>query len=494
MTIRELLDAAGMDRTTVYFYEKEGLIRPERRANGYRDYSAADLAELRRIKLLRRLGVSLEEIRALQAGQRRLPDALTRRLEELERAQAENERARAACRAIRDAGVSYAQLDPDRFAAPPSPAPAAPPFRDAPPPVWCPWRRYFARLLDTALYTLPVIAFLTLVCHLNLVRYSGVYSWIDLIASVLMTLLLEPIFLHLWGATPGKALFGLRLENADGTRLTWRQARGRTWRVLWEGLGLWLPGYSLWRLYKSYEEDRDQGGSAWDREEEFHYIAKPACRRQGAGFVLGMAASFALTVFLVLAAGLPPHTGPLTAEEFVENYNFLAWFEGQPDARLTLDGDPAGHTGLPYQYTANLAGRTGWDEYFRLAPDERTGEMASAALWVDPQGRLTRADLVWAWSNTDYFSQWPAAELSRLARAFAAGEGGWWHSLSLNLSLPDQLARQTAFAPFTLTERKVAMDCQVELEGFRAVDSFLIKEENAACSRGWMTFTVSGTA
>ena len=85
MTIRELLDAVGMDRTTVYYYEKEGLIHPARQANGYRDYSQTDLTELQRIKLLRRLGVPLEEIRALQAGERQLPDTLTRRLAETAR-------------------------------------------------------------------------------------------------------------------------------------------------------------------------------------------------------------------------------------------------------------------------------------------------------------------------------------------------------------------------------------------------------------------------
>lgn len=474
MTIRELLDAAGMDRTTVYFYEKEGLIRPQRRENGYRDYSAADLAELRRIKLLRQLGVSLEEIRALQAGQRQLPDALTRRLEELERQQAENERARAACRAIRDTGVSYAQLDPDRFAAP-APPPAAPagPFRDAPPPVWCPWRRYFARLLDTTLYTLPVTAFLTLVCHLNLVRHSTAYSWIDLIVGILMTLALEPVFLHLWGATPGKALFGLRVENADGTRLTWRQASARTRRVLWEGLGLWLPGYSLWRLYKSYQDALEQGGSAWDREEEFHYMAKPARRRQGAGFVLGMAASFALTVFLVLAAGLPPHTGPLTAEEFAENYNFLARFEGEPAWLLQPDGSWTDAD--PHSYTLDLS-----------------GDPAPMVIGIGADGFVESVTLRRNWNEQTLLAIWPESAMQRTALAFAAGEGGWWNDLFLTVALPARLARQAAFTPFSLTWRNVAMDCQVELEGFRAGDSFLIEEENAPRSEGWMNFTVRG--
>lgn len=41
MTIAELEARSGMTRANIRFYEAEGFIRPERRENGYRDYSEA---------------------------------------------------------------------------------------------------------------------------------------------------------------------------------------------------------------------------------------------------------------------------------------------------------------------------------------------------------------------------------------------------------------------------------------------------------------------
>ena len=42
MTIREIETRSGLERTNVRFYEREGLLSPERRENGYRDYSEED--------------------------------------------------------------------------------------------------------------------------------------------------------------------------------------------------------------------------------------------------------------------------------------------------------------------------------------------------------------------------------------------------------------------------------------------------------------------
>ena len=46
MTIAELEARSGMTRANIRFYEAEGFIRPERRENGYRDYSEAELEQL----------------------------------------------------------------------------------------------------------------------------------------------------------------------------------------------------------------------------------------------------------------------------------------------------------------------------------------------------------------------------------------------------------------------------------------------------------------
>ena len=73
MNIGQLEAALGMTRANIRFYEKEGLLSPTRSENGYRDYTGSDLDTLRRIKLLRQLQFSLEDIRAMQTGALDLP-------------------------------------------------------------------------------------------------------------------------------------------------------------------------------------------------------------------------------------------------------------------------------------------------------------------------------------------------------------------------------------------------------------------------------------
>ena len=94
MNISQLETVLGLPRASIRFYEKEGLLSPERLANGYRDYSQADVETLRRIKLLRALGLPLEDIKALQAGELRLGEALRTQEERLRREAAEREAAR----------------------------------------------------------------------------------------------------------------------------------------------------------------------------------------------------------------------------------------------------------------------------------------------------------------------------------------------------------------------------------------------------------------
>ena len=64
MNISRLAARAGVPTSTVRFYERTGVLPgPSRRANRYRDYDEADLARVRLVVTLRRLGV-----RAADAG------------------------------------------------------------------------------------------------------------------------------------------------------------------------------------------------------------------------------------------------------------------------------------------------------------------------------------------------------------------------------------------------------------------------------------------
>ena len=78
MGIKEAEQATGISRQNIRFYEKEGLLHPARnKNNSYREYTVEDILRLKQIRLLRKLGMPLEEIRHLLDGETQLQPALT---------------------------------------------------------------------------------------------------------------------------------------------------------------------------------------------------------------------------------------------------------------------------------------------------------------------------------------------------------------------------------------------------------------------------------
>ena len=112
MKINEVESAVGVTRRNIRFYEKEGLLAPGRNSqNGYREYGAAEVETLKRIKLLRKLGVPLDEIRRMQAGEGTVADGIRRHLITLEREQQDLEQAVQLCQRLKEAQVRLSALD-----------------------------------------------------------------------------------------------------------------------------------------------------------------------------------------------------------------------------------------------------------------------------------------------------------------------------------------------------------------------------------------------
>lgn len=61
-SIGEVSSHLGLSRDTLRFYEKKGIIAPEKLNNGYRSYSHDDIRKLLSIRFYRRLNFSLEDI------------------------------------------------------------------------------------------------------------------------------------------------------------------------------------------------------------------------------------------------------------------------------------------------------------------------------------------------------------------------------------------------------------------------------------------------
>ncbi len=79
MKINEVEACVGITKKNIRFYESEGLVTPKRnRENGYRDYGDEDLEALKKIKLFRKLGFPIEEIRKMQKGSLTISDGMER--------------------------------------------------------------------------------------------------------------------------------------------------------------------------------------------------------------------------------------------------------------------------------------------------------------------------------------------------------------------------------------------------------------------------------
>lgn len=68
MKIQEACRLAGVTRKAALVAAEQGLIAPARLENGYRDFSSEDVTRLRKIAVLRGLGMTGEEIREYFAG------------------------------------------------------------------------------------------------------------------------------------------------------------------------------------------------------------------------------------------------------------------------------------------------------------------------------------------------------------------------------------------------------------------------------------------
>ena len=110
--INEVEALVGITRKNIRFYEAEGLLAPRRNSeNGYRDYGEAEVRTLLQIKLLRKLGVSLEEIRKMQGGVHTVGDGMRRHLVTLERDRENLEQAIRLCAGLTDRQERLGDLD-----------------------------------------------------------------------------------------------------------------------------------------------------------------------------------------------------------------------------------------------------------------------------------------------------------------------------------------------------------------------------------------------
>ncbi|RHP35728.1 MerR family transcriptional regulator [Lachnotalea sp. AF33-28] len=117
MTIKEVEEKTGLSRSNIRFYEKEGLIQPERNdKNGYRDYTEENVLEIKRIAFLRSLNLPVESIRDCVNGKIQLNALLRKQNEQLDQEIVKLTRSKNVCsRMLEDNVDSYEKLDIDHY-------------------------------------------------------------------------------------------------------------------------------------------------------------------------------------------------------------------------------------------------------------------------------------------------------------------------------------------------------------------------------------------
>ena len=335
MTIREIEALSGMTRANIRFYESEGLLTPNRMENGYRDYTRSDLDTLHKIRLLRALGLGIDEIRKLSAGETALGEALESRLSAMQTEQRTLVRAEEVARAMLRAHADYATLDTGRYLAALEAGAQTAVQQDVQPKQHMLWQRFFARYLDVTLYHAFWVTLLPLLGY-NLFRNRNGGAMLVQVLSLLTMFFLEPLLLHIFAATPGKWLFGLRVTDGDNGKLTYEAALNRTAFVFWYGIRLDLPVLRLVRLYKCAEDEQAGKALPWEADSE-----QTVCDRHGWRFAAAALLAIAVMAGAVLGVLLPigtVHRGDLTVAQFAENYNAIQRQLGSEGIELDASG------------------------------------------------------------------------------------------------------------------------------------------------------------
>lgn len=473
MTIKEIEELAGMPRANIRYYEKEGLLNPERDVNGYREYSEKDLLILKKIKLLRSLHMSIEEIKALHTGKQELSVILEQQIQKLAADKVDLDKAHSVCEIMYKDGIKYESLDAEKYLKNLNegiPVINARNYGDTKesredmfPRVQAPWRRFFARTLDVAFYSVIWSCFLILVFQVNIAN-QGSSGWaiVETIVILLLTLVFEPLQLTLFGTTLGKWILGLRVLHNDDRKLSFSEAYERTKQVLKYGIGFQIPILSWILLWKSY--NMCTVGKELEWETDSRLLLKDEKKIRIPAYILAQAMLIVVLVFANVLVQIPKYRGELTVAEFCENYRRLEKYYGitsthtLDDRGIWVDTEPDDGTVV-------------YDSFPCEAPPSFNFE-------TDSNGKIIKISFV----VEEYISQGMPKEerqavssnqlqMQLAALAFVGAKNEFSQFSSARKEMVEIIASHE-FEDYNFSEAGVRISCDVEWQGYEVLPGY----------------------
>lgn len=111
MTIKEMEQELNVPRATIRYYEKENLITPKRSGNSYREYSEEDVSTLKTIIILRKIGLSIQDIQDFFEDSASLQELLAKNIAALEEQMKELEGAIKVCKKMQSRQETKSSFD-----------------------------------------------------------------------------------------------------------------------------------------------------------------------------------------------------------------------------------------------------------------------------------------------------------------------------------------------------------------------------------------------
>ncbi len=115
MKINDVEKQLNIPKATIRFYEKEGLLNPKRNENSYREYDQEDIELLKKIIVLRKIGIPVEDIKLLLNNDLSLQNALTKNIHSLHEQIKEIEGALKVCEFMQSKDENINSLDENYY-------------------------------------------------------------------------------------------------------------------------------------------------------------------------------------------------------------------------------------------------------------------------------------------------------------------------------------------------------------------------------------------
>lgn len=506
MKILDVELKTGLTRSNIRFYEKEGLVQIARGKNGYRDYTEKDVETLLKIKLLRQLKISIDEIRKLQLDEVELQKVLKEQMQYLNAEVEELKHSHEICEHIYAEGSSYeelnalkyldelanktkqqetntmvapAQLENDVIIEPPHP-----------------WIRYFARAADYMLYMFVLHIFYYLIEN-HKPNLGMLFNIMMSILSIGIMFFIEPLFLSKLGTTPGKWIFGISVTQEEGIKLSYKDAFWRTIKALWYGTGFYIPYlyfcwsdcnfilklpllaffvyhlYSYWWCWEIYVKRKQP--LPWDEEHDCGYHIRDTKVIRPIVYVFLTVVLLFAEVGLLSYAELPRNKGNISLKEFAQNYNdYLEYYEMYEDYYLNSNGRwRKKDSNSIYTYTVEVVGT---QHNYLLCP---------TFTYVEENGILKEISLEHEATSTKKMDIWGTynSEISIAILSYACAQPGMGvrEMEEIKKNVITQL--ENGDADFTYSIKNIDISCKTkeELPDFYSV-SFSIKNNGTTNS------------